>query len=401
MPKLSTLNNSRKKNSPAIRRVIVVLRLSFASHRDILHGLSQAVRPHGSWKFTVIDYLADTDGSLLRAALDGGGVSGVIAASIGHEAVSAGLEGWNGPLVALGTGASAFPPPGRTTPFSIVEPDDETIGRMGADYLCSLGRFASFGFAMRTASPHSRRYDGFAARLAARGRKAKLFALPGNGAAADLRRWIRGLPKPAAVMAHADNFAVEIIAAADKAGISVPGDMAVLGVDNDEFLCETTSPPLTSLAPDHVRMGEIAAEALRRRMEKPDAPADERRVSTVTVFERRSTKPLAPAVALVERGQEYIRSNVARGIGASDVVAHLGVSASLANLRFRQMLGKSVMSAILDARLEVLTQKLRETDGTASRLALDCGFRSAKHAMRLFKARFGTTMRVWRTANRT
>lgn len=387
-----------KKSVPETRDVVVVLRLSFASHRDILHGLSQAVRPHGAWRFTVIDYLADPDGSRLKAALTPGGVAGVVAASIGHGSVAAGLAGWNGPLVALGTGASAFPPPGRTAPFSVVEPDDETIGRRGADYLCSLGRFASFGFAMRASSPHSRRFDGFAARLAARGRRAALFALPGGGAADALGRWLRSLPKPAAVMAHADNFAVEILAAADKAGISVPGDLAVLGVDNDEYLCETAAPPLTSLAPDHVRMGEIAAEALRRRMEKPDLPADALRVSSVRAVERRSTKAVAPASALVERGVEFIRRNATRGIGASDVVAHLGVSPSLANLRFRQLLGKSVMSAVLDARLAALKRKLLETDEPAGRVALACGFRSEKHAMRLFKARFGTTMQALRSS---
>lgn len=395
------MNNSRKKGAPSLRNVVVVLRLSFASHRDILHGLSQAVRSNGAWRFTVIDYLADADGAQLRAALGGGGVSGVVAASIGHGSVAAGLAGWNGPLVALGTGASAFPPPGRTAPFSVVEPDDETIGSMGADYLCSLGRFASFGFAMRASSPHSRRFDGFAARLAARGRRAALFALPGGGAADALGRWLRSLPKPAAVMAHADNFAVEILAAADKAGISVPGDLAVLGVDNDEYLCETAAPPLTSLAPDHVRMGEIAAEALRRRMEKPDAPADARRVSSVAVFERRSTRALAPAVALVERGLDYIRGNVARGVGVSDVVAHLGVSPSLANLRFRQVAGKSVREALVEERLEQVKKKLRETELPVERVVRACGFRSAKHAMRLFKERFGTTMRAWRAANRT
>ncbi len=395
------MNNSRKKGAPAIRNVVVVLRLSFASHRDILHGLSQAVRSNGAWRFTVIDYLADADGVQLRAALGGGMVDGVVAASIGHGSVATGLAGWNGPLVALGTGASAFPPPGRTAPFSVVEPDDEKIGSVGADYLCSLGRFASFGFALHDSTQHIRRFDGFAARLAARGRKAERLTLPGDEAVADLGPWLLGLPKPAAVMAHSDNIAVKILAAANRAGISVPGDVAVLGVDNDEFLCETSSPPLTSLAPDHVRMGEIAAEELRRRMEKPDAPADTRRVSTVAVFERSSTKPLAPAVALVERGLDYIRNNVARGVGVSDVVANLGVSASLANLRFRQVAGKSVREALAEARFAMVKKKLRETDLPVERVVRACGFRSAKHAMRLFKKSFGTTMRAWRAANRT
>ena len=378
------------------RKVILVLRLSYASQRDILHGISGAVRPHGAWRFHVVDYSADTDGTLGRAAVDSGadGVI-VVAAALANESCASWIGNWNGPLVEIGP--HPIPLPGRLAPFSTTGLDDEAVGRRGAAYLESLGRFRSFGFYGWDGSPYEMRASGFCDHFAAKGVKVRSCSRMDTPA---LTEWLHSLPHPAAVMAIHDAAALDVLAAAAEAGLRVPDDLAVLGVDNDESLCETASPPLTSIAPDHVRLGRLATEALRRRMERPDAPPDTRRVTAMSVVERQSTRPLSPAVALAERAMGFIRRNATRGIGAADVVAHLGVSRTLAGLRFRQVFGESMMDAILRERLETAKRQLTETDTPVGKLAAACGFRSPKHAMRLFKARFGYTMREWRRKGR-
>lgn len=387
------------KSAPAVRNVLLVLRLSYASHREILQGISQAVRPHGLWRFRVIDYSTDPDGGQLGAALAAGGTDGVIAASVGHRAVAAGLRGWNGPLVAIGSPGAATQPAGRTAPFDTVGNDDRAIGRCGAKFLESLGRFRSFGFAMPDSTLHDARLDGFLERLSGRGIPVEAFRRSGeNGEPPG--DWLESLPKPAAVMAHQDNFALDLLAAAAARGLRVPEDVAVVGVDNDEWLCETATPPLTSVAPDHVRVGELAARTLRRRFAKPDAPGSSSSVAAATVVERGSTRAVPPAVVLAERARDYIRRNATRGIGASDVVAHLGVSRSLAALRFREVYGESICGAILGQRIAEAKRRLRETDAPAGKIAAACGFRSEKHAMRVFKARVGIPMTLWRAGGR-
>ena len=378
--------------SPTPRKIVLVLRLAYASQRDILHGISDAVRPRGSWRFHVVDYSADTDGKLGRAAIDSG-ADGVIAiaAALSCESCASWIGNWNGPLVEIGP--HPVPLPGRHAPFSTMGLDDEVVGRRGAAYLESLGRFRSYGFYGGRNTPHVVRARGFGAYFEARGIDTCVY---GADEAADLAGWLRVLPRPAAVMAVHDAAALDVLAAAAEAGLRVPDDLAVLGVDNDESLCETASPPLTSLAPDHVRLGRLAAEALRRRMERPDAPDDELHIAGATVVERQSTRPVNPGVALAERAMAFIQRNATRGIGAADVVAHLGVSRTLAGLRFRQVHSETILAAILRVRLEEARRRLSETDAPVSKVAAACGFRSPKHAMRLFKARFGCTMREWR-----
>ena len=384
------------------RKIVLVLRLAYASQRDILHGISGAARPRGSWRFHVVDYAADPDGTLGRAALESGadGVV-VIASAVASESVSSWLCRWEGPLVEIGSHPVAVP--GRSAPFSTVGIDDVAVGRRGAAYLESLGRFRSFGFYGGRATPHLVRADGFRAVLEARGADVSVCTADdaevgvfARGGASGLAGWLRAMPRPAAVMAVHDAAALDVLAAAAEAGLHVPGDLAVLGVDNDEPLCEMASPTLTSLAPDHVRLGRLAAEALRRRMERPDAPDDELHIAGATVVERQSTRPVNPGVALAERAMAFIRRNATRGIGAADVVEHLGVSRTLAGLRFRQVHGETILAAILRVRLEEARRRLPETDAPVSKVAASCGFRSPKHAMRLFKAHFHCTMREWR-----
>ena len=147
---------------------------------------------------------------------------------------------------------------------------------------------------------------------------------------------------------------------------------------------------------DHVRLGELAAEALRRLLANPRQKTFTLLAPTRGVVERQSARPVAPAAALAERAVAFIRRNAAAGISSADVAAHLGVSRSLADLRFRQTMGESMLSMIQRLRLEAVKRKLRDTAMPIGQVTASCGFASPEHAKRLFKARFGCSMREWR-----
>ena len=390
-----------------VASVAVVLRLSYASGRDLLYGISQYVRRKCRWRLHVMNFQGDATAEELREALAGGGLGGVIANGADNPAVAGALDSSATPLAVIG---ARTPSLSRTSAVAFVHNDDVAIGRRGAEYLSSLGVFRSYGFAARSVDSHNYvpilRERGFREGLAGISADVRTYetaagvARGSYGDIAALGEWLRALPKPAAVMASHDLRAMHVMEAAKAVGIGIPDEVAVIGVDNDELVCETAEPTLTSIAPDHVRLGELAAAALRKVMANPNAPPFETLSSVKTIVERQSARHTMPAARLVERAQAFIRRNAVKGIGAADVVRHLGVSRRLADMRFRQLTGGTILGAILKARLAALQRRLRDTDAPIAKVTAACGFRGENYAKRLFKSRFGVSMSEWRSAGR-
>ena len=114
------------------------------------------------------------------------------------------------------------------------------------------------------------------------------------------------------------------------------------------------------------------------------------------LFERGSAARVPPATVLVEKARAYIAEHACGGIRVDDVVTHLGVSRSLLDLRFRQVCGKSVLKEILEVRLAEVRRQLIETDHTILKIGHDCGFNDPDNLKRLFKSRYGVSMRQFR-----
>lgn len=390
-----------KKRQPVVRKIAVALCLSFSSHRDILHGFFRRARAFGVWDCQLTDYRVDRTGTELRAILDAG-VDGVLATGFDTECVSHALRGWRGPLV--GIGAVPGDILAGVARHALVGNDERATGREGGKYLDSLGRFRSFGFVMGTDEYVSRaRRDGFLAYFSERGSEVAVFqddVQDGGRSLPDLAQWLRRLPKPAAVMAAYDILAMRVADASRAANVRIPRDLVLLGCDNDELICETARPPITSIAPDHVALGERAADAMAQLLSAPDSASLRCKSGTNGIVVRQSTRPTAPSAALVERALDYIRRSAVRGAGAADVARHLGVSRRLADLRFREATGESILGAILRVRLAEVKRRLAETDDAIADIAAACGFASLSNAQHLFKARFGCSMRELRRRSR-
>ena len=359
-----------------------------------MHGFSTAVRRmRRHWRLHVLNAELDRAADELQSAL-AKGADGVVSNSTEPEVVPV-LEAVRKPVVAIARRSPAFLPR-RKGPVAYVCVDNDAVGRMGAAYLESLGPFRSLAFVGGTNSSY--RAEAFRAALAGSRAEVRVYQ-PDVFRDADVgpfAAWLRALPRPAAVMAAQDAMALVVLDTAARAGLRVPRDLAVLGVDNDELLCETAEPPLASIAVDHVRLGELAADQMRRLLENPDASPPDRQAPARGVVERQSARPLATATALAERAAAYIRHNATKGVTAADVAAHLGASRSLVDRHFRRVTGESMLEMILRLRLESVKAKLRETSLPVGQIVASCGFRDANYAMHLFKARFGCSMREWR-----
>ena len=204
------------------------------------------------------------------------------------------------------------------------------------------------------------------------------------------------LKRPAAVLAANDDRAFDLVKALAARRMAVPREVAVLGVDNDTLICENAHPRLSSVQPDFEEEGRLAAETLDNMM-RGKAPA--RRILLVGVkgiVQRASTAEQSHAGRLVQRAVAYIDSHALEGIGVTDVVRHLKCSRRLADLRFRELQGRTILDAITERRLEEVKRRLSTTREKMDAIAAACGYGNPTYLKNLFKRRHGTTMRDFR-----
>ena len=286
----------------------------------------------------------------------------------------------------------------------LIKNDDLTLGGVGAKHLHSLGKFNDFGFVgdLRLRQWSADRERGFVETLRRLGHEAKIFHSPVCGLDADrnidrerLADWLCGLKKPAAVMAAWDYRATHVLEACRQAFLRIPEQIALLGVDNDELLCETSRPTLSSVSPDFECEGYKAALALESLM-RHKRPKITFECQPLGVVERDSTRQLAPAAHLIHEALVYINENACKGIKVSDVAEHLGVSRRLADLRFSSLQGESIGTALERRKLSEVQRLLSHTQLPIGRIAEKSGYANANRLSHLFHERFGMSMSDWR-----
>ena len=211
-----------------------------------------------------------------------------------------------------------------------------------------------------------------------------------------LARWLARLPKPAAVCAAHDAMSRRVVEECRALGLRVPDDVAVLGFDDDPVFCLAPTPRLSSVAQDFARCGWIAAETLQRMMDGETGLPATVSYGARGVAIRESTMHDSPHAALVQRAVEWIDANACGNVGVEDVAAHLGVSRRLVDLRFREILGRSIYEVLRDRRLEEAKRLLLQTDESIASVTERCGFANKTHLKNLFLRRVGCSMRDFR-----
>ena len=382
-------------------RVLAAVEIARVSGRDTLSGIFRFVETHPDWQIVLVQSAAEFTPELVRTAKDKG-IDGIIATIPGSEETLAALVETPLPVIVKNARSPAFA--ARRGPTAFIYNDNDAIGRLAAATLLKNGRYASFAYVPEFDADWCRdRGKGFAARLAESGEECRIFNSESSPAApcedADgLAAFLAALPKPAAVYAATDLCATKVLAAAEAAKVSVPGQMALLGTDNDEFLVRHSSTPISSIKMGHVKMGYLAAKELARFMRGRRAAARPVQIyiPPISVVERASTKPVPPATALVARAKAYIADHACERIDVMDVVGHIGVSRSLIEKRFRQMEGTTLRLAIEERRLAEARRLLEKTTLPIKEIASRCGFSGQNRLSHVFKTRFGLAPEHWR-----
>ena len=220
---------------------------------------------------------------------------------------------------------------------------------------------------------------------------------PSPGDAARLKGWLASLPRRTALFCVNDNLAAAVVAAAAEAGLSVPRDIMVLGVDNRDASVPGAPLGISSVHVDFERAGYIAARTLDAVMH--GSPADPRGATfgPCMTVRRRSTGGSRRAEPNIVEAMRIIRAEASQGLRAEDVARRISGSRSLVDLRFREATGHSILDEILHVRLEKACLLLAGTRTSIDAVASFCGFASENSLLKVFRARFGVSMRQWRT----
>jgi LacI family transcriptional regulator len=361
--------------------------------RGALKGIGHYVQVHGRWNIYHTERkLSDSAPTWLKNWKGDG-----IIVRIENPKLMQHIERIGVPTVNLfePVGASGFP--------SILT-NDESVARLAADHLIEQGfeHFAYCGLYGVTSSDQRSAY--FAQYLATKGHEVIVYdnkkharrAFIPNGEESELRcenvtAWIASLPRPVGLMACNDVRAHQIIMACAALNIAVPEEVAVIGVDNDEVVCELSWPPLTSIELDPAKVGFEAASLLDRLMRGVQPPCQPTLIEPACLLPRQSTDIVATADTEVAEAIHFIRKHACDGIQVGDVLKHLSISRSTLERRFSRVLKRSPKQEIVNTQLRQVKQLLARTDYSLAHIAKLTGFRYVESMCCVFKRTTGRT----------
>ena len=382
-----------KKSGDGVRKVALLIETSNRYGRDLLYGVRDWMREGERWaiRFTEQGRRAPLPTWLKDWQGDG------IIARVDSPQIAAALRRTRLPVVDVS--AERF-----SSEFSRVSIDNGAVARLAAEHLEAKG-FSDFAYCGDRRFLWSRqRGVEFRRCLAEKGRRCFDFGGPAGtakpGSDAEIRaiaRWLKGLPKPVGVFACYDGRALQVLEACQLLGLHVPDQVAVLGVDNDELVCELANPPLSSVQPNARRSGYEAAALLARLMGgEKKAVAPTHQVQPVRVVERQSTDVVAVADVKVAAALKFIRLHACEGMDVGDVLRAVPMSRTRLEQKFKALLGHSPHRQLVQQRIARAKHLLAESKIAISEVAEQAGFDNASYLSVAFRRETGLSPFAYR-----
>ena len=393
------------KSETSIPKVALFVSLTLKGGRSTVRGILDYAAKHGPWFCLFME--GRPKEQFLELAKDRD-IAGVIVTGLTRPGVRD-IKAFKAPVVFVEPWPDMVAPdfPMKEVPW--VGRDSRAIGQMAAEYYLGRG-YKSFAYVGEPFGKHwsAERRHGFEETLAKAGfacaahdrfteREKRSWPAERKG----LIQFLQGLPKPTAVFAPMDGRARLVLEACLAGGIRVPEDIAVLGVDNDALLCESTVPALSSIHTGGYRRGQIAAAMLDDLMHGREPRERAVSMPPIKVVTRGSTGYDAMKDPWIAKSIAFIREHAGSGgIGVEDIVKAAGCSRRYLERHFRSGLGRSVRDELVRERIENVKALLQDSDLTIGEITEATGFARDSHLAFLFRKVTGKTMLQWRRENR-
>lgn len=365
-------------------RIALLVETNVHRGRGVLSGIYRYARPNKPW---FVRACPPTHEAL--KAVKAWQPQGIIIHMAGAD-LEAELEKFDVPVVCVSNAV-------RGMSFPYVCFDDVAVGAMGAEHYLTKGfsNFAFFGSSTNRSS--QQREEGFQKSLRSAGMSCRCFYEPHfspeqeqwGEAMEELGRWLVGLPKPAALMGYTDSYALMASEACLQTGIKVPSEIAILGADNDELICNRAYPTLSSIDLDAQTAGYMAARLLERGMAGRKVPRRPVWIRPTRVVTRESSDVLAVSDPYVVQAEEYIRSHVSGKLTVNDVAKIVPISRRALEKRFQAALRRTPLQEIQRVRVLRAQELLLSTEMSVSAVAKAAGFRNTRHFWENFRRHTG------------
>ncbi len=294
--------------------------------------------------------------------------------------------------------------PRSPVPRSIV--DNQAIGHLAADHLVGKG-FQDYAYYGLSDVQYSRdRQAGFEERLHHAGYRCEEFlSKPTFGLGGNLwllqhralAQWLASLPTPCGLFAVSDYRARQALDACRQIGLQVPEQIAVIGVDNEQIICEHAYPKLTSVARNDQLEGYRAAAMLDRLLNGKRVSLEERPIPPLQVVERESTATFAVSDPRLRDALSFLHQHLEKPITIDQITEHAGVSRRWLEYAFRDVLGETPYQYLRRQRLALARRLLSEEPSSkVYSVAQQAGFSSAKQLAIAFQQDFGMSPREYR-----
>jgi LacI family transcriptional regulator len=369
--------------------VAVLIEMSSAHGRGLIRGIAQYAQRHTTWSLhleetgplqTVPPWLSAWRGDGIIARLE--------TKAITRAVLAKGL-----PVVNV-SGCTSFP----GTPQ--VDTDNRAVCELAADYFRQR-RYRHFAYCGNPRFEWSfRRQEMFAQCLKSDLATIAAFQLHDLQPAAQLRTWLKSLPKPIALFACNDLLGCHVLETCQEAGLSVPDEIAVLGVDDDTILCTLCRPQLSSIAPDTEGIGYLAAQTLDSIMRGEKPSELPQLVRPLSVQPRQSTDATAVDHWHVSQALRFIYGNATRDISVDDVVVQARTSRRFLEKHFLAVVGHPIHAEILRVRLETAQRLLSTTTLSLKNVATRSGFARADYFSSVFRQKLGLSPSEFRSRPR-
>ena len=372
--------------------------------RERLKGILRFTLQHPEWNVTLLpDHPANRrSGNLAKQECDG-----LITNEYTLTHYSNGdLSIWNGTknlIIFDANSDKKFIPGARQIN---IDNDSAECGRYAAGYFLNRGlRSLGYVHMLMRRRWSEQREEGFRAEAEANGAACAVYADRQENLADhlsdedDLARWIAELPKPCGILGANDTRAMQIVKICNRQGFSVPGEVAVMGVDNNKLATSFLRPTLTSIELENEQAGYLAAVTLHKMLNRRKLSAERLMYGNPRIIERDSTCDLKGTARIIAKAREFMAAYKTSDIKPSDIARAAGVSRRTLERRFTDA-GSSPAEELRRMRLDEVCRLLKETTLPLAEIAEKSGFRTTLAAQNAFLRRFGVSMRKYRRRQR-